>query len=154
MWTWHKYDPGIYEIVELDVTKHLRRETGIADLVTFRSRVHPSWMVGILDRDQLVTVDWLVWPDYSSRHPSRSDIARITHGLKVFEDRGEERKRGLRKQQAHDEFVDGAERERLEGIVGVYRHMYLKYGEIAAERWLRSMRASPNHLALYGLKTC
>lgn len=53
------YDPEVFNIVETDIAKYLRRETGRPELVTYQSRWNGSWVAALYDGSKVLDVGYL-----------------------------------------------------------------------------------------------
>lgn len=138
-----EYDPAQHQLLDLPVTRFLRRETGQPGLITYRHRIHGTFVVALRasnpsdDTNVMAEIGMLGDGDGKSPGCTRENALSIIRKLADAEDRVKIRKRLRRWRRDFIEQALAEGRDYKEAVRDIYLKQKSAHGPLVAEDWAR-----------------
>lgn len=138
------FDPAFHQKFELPITRYLRRELGLKNLLTYRHVLHGTWVVALAEIDvwkggRMLEIGMLGTGEGEGSWCSAANARHIIHRIKSAIPKAEAKTRLRRHDRAVMQRAQLGQDRREESLRRVYRNHHKKYGALAAERWAQAV---------------
>lgn len=137
----YAWDPAIHHLVELPVTRFLRRELNLPNLVTYVHEIFKTWVVSLRDGDdawsggRLLDIGMLGSGEGEGQWCSRENVVAIISRMKDLISKYEVRERMKARQVDEMRDLDRRQVRTSEAHQKIYRELRSRHGPLVADEY-------------------